>query len=55
MLIPGSMTRVFQSGTVSFLVRFSASRTVLTRLSLAQSVLKVVPNADRHPHPPTAR
>ena len=47
------MTRVFQSGTVSFLVRFSASWTVLTRLSLAQSVPKVVPNADRHLHPPT--
>jgi hypothetical protein len=27
MLIPGCMTRVFNSGTVSFLVRFSASRT----------------------------
>lgn len=53
MLNPGRMTRVFQSGTVSFLVRFSASRTALTRLSLAQSVPKVVPNADRHPHLPT--
>jgi len=54
MLNPGCLTRVFQSGTVSYLVSSSASRTVLTRLSLAQSVPKVVPNADRHPHPPIA-
>jgi hypothetical protein len=52
---PGCMTRVFQSGTVSSLVRLVHHGQLLTRLSLAQSVPKVVPNADRHPHPLTAR
>ena len=53
MLNPGCLTRVFQSGTVSSLVRFSTSQTVLTRLALAQFVPKVVPNADRHLRPLT--
>ena len=53
MLNLGCLTRVFQSGTVSTLVCFSASQTVLTRLvlPLAQFVPKVVPNADRHLRP----